>query len=768
MWTRAPQGCLASTTRWSQIGRCRFWEESNLMKKLLYALVVASLLVVLYGGWVSPSLAQGPEPRPGDTESQAEASSIPFSRLGFTEQIMQAPFGSAHFEFSLPATWELAPGAEVQLALTSYVAATSGSSGQQGAGCLLRVSLNNVALGSTILLEPGTQALTFPLTGEAMAASRDPFQHQLRAALNGGPGCDAAQQAGVLVQSDSRLVLPHRVVTPPLDLRLMPRPLYQGALVENEATIVVPDVPTAQELETALTIAVGFGRLTGGQLGLSLTTPTRLTDEARENQHLIFVGRAGSFPEPVGVPLPTVVDGALAGIAGAARGDGLVQLALSPWNESRVVLIATGADDASLKKAGQAIASDTMMIGAQPDVALVADIREEPVTAAIPVDRRFSELGYRARTLSGLSGEVAEYEFAVPPGQTVGADAYLGLVFNHSLRLSYEQSELLVTLNDTRIGSVRFTDASARRGEERLIIPGSALRPGKNRLVIAANLKPAVGVVDVQPGDLWLSLWPESLLHLPLAPLPGAGTRQLNLAGYTDIFVQSLAMSELGFVVARDDPVSWNVAARIAADLGRLTAGSTAAPALYYDDELVGQSSSGDLLVVGQPNRLLVIHELADALPAQFEEGSNIPAEFGSNVVYRITPETDVGYLELLAPPSNPTHVVLAVLGSTETGVEWAGAALTAPHLRDQLRGDFAIISGEQIIASEASATRAPTAGAAPLTTSQAAPPGMAGAQRPAWVLPVLTMALLLMMAILGRVIISTVRRGSSSRQGSR
>jgi hypothetical protein len=110
--------------------------------------------------------------------------------------------------------------------------------------------------------------------------------------------------------------------------------------------------------------------------------------------------------------------------------------------------------------------------------------------------------------------------------------------------------------------------------------------------------------------------------------------------------------------------------------------------------------SSHNVIIVGQPADLPILAELGEALPAPFEEGSNLATERSMRVLYRLTDNTRVGYLESISLPWNRSHAAVAVLGSDAEALRQAGAAITDPSLRQDLKGNLAIINGEQIASS--------------------------------------------------------------------
>ncbi len=376
-----------------------------------------------------------------------------------------------------------------------------------------------------------------------------------------------------------------------------------------------------------------------------------------------------------------------------------MQMAVSPWDATKVLLIASGSDDSGIIKAAQAISSGSIRTGERPNLALIAATQPQAAATSASVDRTLADLGYDAQTLYGLGGQYAGYRFDIPPGQAIDGDAYIDLVFAHTALLDYDQSDLMISVNDQPIASVRLDDNSTRIGSARLSLPASALRPGSNQLTIRADLLPRVTCTDLRGSGLWMAIRPESLLHLPLGPLQkSAVLKQLDLSSYPSPFTVEPNLSGLAVVLAPNDPASWNVAAQISADLGRHMQGTLVDLAVAYGSAVPEHiRKERDLLLIGQPGKLTLLSELGSALPAPFEQGSALASESDAAISYRTTQEISLGYLELLPAPWSADRSILAVVGSTDQGLAWAGAALTTPQLRGALTGNLAVIQGDQI-----------------------------------------------------------------------
>ena len=113
--------------------------------------------------------------------------------------------------------------------------------------------------------------------------------------------------------------------------------------------------PTTSELQAALAIASGFGKMTNGNLLLSLLPINQLTPEMQQTHHLILVGDLETISLFENIDWPIELDKESLNEFGIQSDDGVIQMAVSPWNESRVILVATGQTDEAISKAGRAI-----------------------------------------------------------------------------------------------------------------------------------------------------------------------------------------------------------------------------------------------------------------------------------------------------------------------------------------------------------------------------------------------------------------------------
>ncbi len=156
--------------------------------------------------------------------------------------------------------------------------------------------MNGVWLDTVLLDQSGDRVVPIPLPDAALASAGSDQLHTLRVLLLEESVAGAEQRTSVVVEPASRLLLPHRVLSPATDLRYLPRPLYQNSFLPDTATVVVPDAPAPEELQAALIIAAGLGRMSDDNLLLSLLPVSQLSAAERSSTHLIFVGQATALP----------------------------------------------------------------------------------------------------------------------------------------------------------------------------------------------------------------------------------------------------------------------------------------------------------------------------------------------------------------------------------------------------------------------------------------------------------------------------------------
>lgn len=668
-----------------------------LYKRILFGVMFLSLLIGSAGLGTGNVHAQESDPN----------ELVTFTMLGQTEIAMKGPAASTTVDFTLPADWEMTDGSELHLNVHVY-------SGQEDTGLpgnkravegYLSVWLNDTWLQTVTFNQEGDYSFVIPIQPlSAWVTNPRNALQSVRFYLEDAQTCEMIQAAlqngivsgiNIVIQPTSYLVMPHTSASVPLDLRLFPYPIYQATFLPEKAVLVMPSQPTEGELQAAFTVASVMGKLTGGKLPMTFTTADLLNAAALDDSQMIFVGKPSSFPQLAEASLPIPFNGTSFDDAQIAEEDGVLQLFASPRNPALSWLLVSGATETAIIKAAQALGSSTILPGASPNLAIVSSVQAQPQKTD-SYDTTLRDLGYGSLTLTGYGDRYATYWINVPADYKVSEGAYFDLIFANSALMNYEESGLIININDFFVGGIRYSDRTSTTTTYRFPLPAEALRTGENLLIVQSSQHATTPCVAYT--DIWLSISADSQFYIPIEPATESPVTY-DLGSYpVPLFAY---FSNTAYIVAREDPVGWSAAASIAYDLGITPRGSLINPIVVYGDSVPNDVRQNyDLLIVGRASTLPIVGDLASALPAPFETGQDIALNPETEVTFKVPSSSPVGYIQTLASPWNNRRGILLVAGNSPDGVQSAAAALVTPTLRGQLDGNFAIVTGNQIITS--------------------------------------------------------------------
>src|SRR5688572_15548572 len=733
--------------------------------RIVYPLLAFLLIVGMLSSLSTRASAQTVSPTPTVVATLAAQTPVPSPNTIYLFQLDQndiqltGPYDLASLVFDLPADWKLTGAAELNLNLTialSLFAESPTTLQFSGTGGNLLVEVNRQVVGSFPLNQNGETTLQILVPLEALKSIRSDGRQELVFILDSGFSCLINQQMTVIVHNSSSITLPHETILPDTSLARFPFPIYQNTIYPDSALIVIPDEPTAEELQSALTVAAGLGRLTGLNLLLDLNSVSKINPEILANNHVVLVGKTTSLTliDQLELPLPLTA-GKFQSPAGD-EDDGIVQMVPSPWSTQRVVLLVSGNTDPAVVKAAQAVSTGVLRANTAPNLSVIQQVETDSQGLSQQSDVTLLDLGYDNTLLERRGTDSVTYNFYIPPDRILGSDAYFELVYGNSALLDYGRSGLVIQVNGQPVGSVRFSDTTASRTMNRvqINIPPSTVVSGANRLEVISSLQPIDNCSVPNLRGMWANIWSDSRLHLPLIPTPIETARIYSLGDFPAPLTFDASLNTTAFVLQRDGLESWRSAVQIAAYLGDRSNGSISLLRAYYADEVPDSARSAfNLLVIGMVPEMPIVTEMNEFLPAPFETGSGIATERNMQVIFRIPPDSPVGYVELLPSPWSKNTIVIAALGNLQQGASWAASSLYSPSLRALLAGDFAVINDQQVVTTD---TRIDSPGAAFLPTDQ---PGViltpfpgdnipVTINRPTWILPALAIALGLIVLI--------------------
>jgi hypothetical protein len=697
----------------------------------------------------------------------ANEATVSFAELGFRETTLVSPFDSTRVLFSIPANWRLAPGGEIQL---DYDVTLSGVdagliSDQNPYGGTLLVTFNGQVVTTISLKDLGSHTMQFALPATGLTSIRQDGRHELTISLDAQFSCLYNIRAIVVIKPTSTFKLPFEVSAPELNLSRLPAPFHlRNALVPDGTLLVVPNEPDVKELQAALNVMSGFGSLVGENFDFGLITVNELTDDLRSARNLIFVGRPDELDLLSDVKFPlTVENKKFVNLPAESESDGVIEMAISPWNESKVVLLVSGNSLEAVVKSAQAISSGSVLIYENPALAYVADV--QPLSDTLPVIEDFTlqSLGYKNETLSGIGLNSVQYLFNASKEQVTSKDAYIDLIYYHSGLLDYGYSSFSVELNNEVISSTAFSKESEQLSTLQVKFPPGLLRFGENRLTVNARMLTTTSCDATGFSDPWLTISDQSNIHLPATTEVSSNTPAfLDLKFFPKLFMTHSDLGDVAFVFPKSAPSTWKIAGQMAYELGRNSNPLLSnLKAVYADDVPQQVLNENSLIVIGKSSTIPLLSQINDQLPAPFDIASDTANESNMQVVYRIPKGMNVGYLELLDSPFNAEKPILILAGNGDEGLAMAGNALLLNELRNQLSGVFAVTNGTQIATGNASSTFSAVGTLVPPQSSIITTPipSTSGAPTtlppPSWLLPLLVISGIAILLIIVWVIIS-------------
>jgi hypothetical protein len=753
--------------------------RNGMRKKITRTVFALALLIGLLMALGVPAQAQGVSPTPTvppvgsipiptSTQQVTLVSSDPnvvsFEQLSQTSIQLAGPYDSYRFSFALPADWKVTPGAQLILSVSSFLSSVVAGSSNPGVvgGGTLTVRLNNNILSIVPLNTIGDIEQKITVAPSDFVSINTDGSMTLDLVLDSGMTCQASNNMSLVIRPTSYFVIPHNSIQPDTSLAGFPRPIYQRSFVPDSALMVLPEHPTSAELQAAFTVAAGLGSSSVNALQLDMTTignfrPQDTNSGQATANHIIFVGKPSTLSILNQLHLPLRVTGGQFANTGGSADDGIVQMIDSPWSTSHVVLVVSGNTDQGIIKAAQAVSTNVLTPNSSPNLSIVKQVNPSTVSPSQSIDQTLGDLGMTGGLFASRGDFGNVFPFTIPAGRSLAADAYFELDYSNSALLNFDRSSIVVYVNNRPVGSVRMSDATAGQAmnQVRIAIPPAAVVPGVNQLQIRVSIVPLDNCTPPSSRGLWINIWPQSNLHLPLDVALISPVAAPSLAAYPAPFAYTPALADTAFVLSHDDLDSWRGAMKIAAALGAQTNGPVVEMSVFYSEELSADlRAKYNLLVIGEPTQLPLVNDINQFLPAPFASGSNIATENNFQVTYRIPADSPMGYVEIIPSPWNSNNVVLAALGNTVQGVNWAVSALTDPNLQARLAGNVAVVNASQIISTDtrivnvttgSSATGVPSVNLAPANQNTVTSlPSQSG-----WIVPVMIGALILIVVIL-------------------
>jgi hypothetical protein len=685
----------------------------------LARLAAACLFVCLL-----PALIPVQPVQAGHTPSAAaldadQSISIKFRQIGFYGQTFNGPYGKSSFNFTLPDEWRIEAGSSILLRYTVKMpVAEKDKALATGGYSILYLHMNYTQIAVIPLRESGSFELNIPIS-IWIAPPLNDGSNELEFVFKNDDACKYENGISVYVDPDSVLYLKPFIQPTAPKLMTLPRPFfYRNSIVPGyHTTMVVPDKPSAAELQAALSTAASLGSMADSTADISLVPESGLTDSIKANDHLIFVGKSSSLPAMRQLVLLAPLD-PYTGFQtdSVQKTDGMIQFNNSPWNPARAAMIISGDTDEAVVKAGQSLRTKFVTQWGFYGLAIIKNVQKivtvpTPTPAAVPTyyEKTFKDLGYRDNTVNGLGSFALEYYFYLPADRIDSENSYVKLNITPTDGVSLADSLVYVYLNDQPIGDIILDKQKSGKQTIQVDIPATQVRSGRNHLSITmkVNAENRCDNTMTAYGNMKKNLWSmtvhaDSLIHITF----GTGkvgeqdlTVSSGLASYGDLLAYNPSLENVAFVLPADNPQAWEAAVRVAFRLGnrgntvKIEKGPILLHAFFPGESLAAGAGQFDLVRIAKDEKTGMSAETA-------EDAGGLPAirQYDSPVTYHMLPGVSVGKAEITASDLNAEHTMLSLTGSDDAGLKLAADALIVQKYQDFLVGSSILTNGNQVV----------------------------------------------------------------------
>jgi hypothetical protein len=472
-----------------------------------------------------------------------------------------------------------------------------------------------------------------------------------------------------------------RIAAP--NLAEYPYPFFRaGYPVVAPVTIVIPDQPNEVELTGAYRIAADLATRVLFDLELLRVVPvSTVTQDELQNQQLILIGtpqRNSLVARAIGsTPFRLQGEQMFREQQALDSAFGVLALTASPFNGSLRALLATGAGDAAVKRAVDALTS------AEPAALLAGPtgVLTEPIAApgsrALQSIFTFREAGAQEQTLVGGGAQSVTLVFS-SPAPAPGAHGKLDLILSHPDIIDRRRSNIVVELNGQAIQTIRISKEQTRRVSYQVDLFSDVLRVGPNTLTLRSTLYDPEPLVleaceSTASERFFITLHEDSAISLPQAAGANSGS---DLASLPFPFAGLLGLRETTFIVNERDNDALRAGMLATIALGRRFGAQndfTVVPATTATPQSIGDRH---VVAINVPRETQIGQAIEKVLPLILRPDGTRALVEEEGTLAEILDSSRVGALQLAQVPWASGRRLLAVTGTDNIALGWAADAL--------------------------------------------------------------------------------------------
>jgi len=603
-------------------------------------------------------------------------------------QTLTGPISEVEFTFNMPADWKPEGTASLDLDIMAFFSSLVATESNQTLSGLvggdLSVFLNDTMVGISTLQTSGEQTLHFEFDAALFEPVTRDGVNSLTIRWDGSISCLMNLLSSVTVLPSSRLSFAYDENQKPLTLNDFPAPfVVKNSVQPVPLKITLPANPSAGELRAAMVLAAGIGQISSGETLTEVISLADFRPAASTLQNVILVANSDSLKTLSLSSLGITSD------LQANAGEGLVFF----FKPAGGYALLVSGDESGIVKAAQAVSANQVIAGGNANTMLVSGIN--PVAAETGFeDMTLDDLGVGELVFTKPNSLSQSFDFFVPAGNQVRADASFDLIISHSQQLDYLRSGLQMLVNGYPAVSLRITDNTSNQAMFKLILPANLVHAGRNTVEFVADLYTRDLCTAPTANMAWMRVSSSSLLHLPLEAALGGSLVSKNFGDFPNAFLTGSGLDNVLIQIAPEEFGNIQAAARLAGWLGaglpdhtimQLNAGYADA----IDPTLAANAST---ILVGAPSDFVGLTEKAQFPSLVFDEQNLLSDQSALEMVTRPQAGQDAGYLAIRGYDATTSKVLLAVLGSTPAGLTYAVDGLVS---RQAEKHNFLIVTGE-------------------------------------------------------------------------
>lgn len=625
------------------------------------------------------------EDEPGQTD-------LSFAALGMAQPyILSGPADDFSLKFNLPTNWSPAGNVKLTLvysaAFSSLIQTESAASVSGIVGGSLGVSVNGNLVSIETLQESGDLTLEIDFNSSLLKAPSRGSVNELAIHWNGSAGCLMNLLSTITLSPNSNFSFSLTEKKPVYSLDDYPVPFFIPYASSQQALkLLIPSMPNLSELRAALIVAAGLGQLSGGKASVELLSAADFISSGSMAGNVILISLTENLVDP---EIRTL---GFTQVPRVKTGEGILQFFSLPDGGNLLLL---SGDSEGIVKAAQAASAGQVIATQGTDTMVVSSIHPQEDTS-MQEDSSLTDLIGDEMVFNSSNGFDQSFDFFIPYGKQVTVESAFNLIISHSQQLDYLRSGLQVKLNGYPVINLRLNDNTANESLFTIILPASLIHTGRNTLELSAKLN--LRDLCSRPDDdiAWLRVSGDSTLHLPQEISSIESFTQSSFKDFPEAFLSGDLLNNVTFIVSTADFGSWQAAEKLAFRLGaalprsglvqlNVTWGGAVDAALVQ---------GANLLFVGKPSDFTTLNE-EDAFPVLlFNPDNTLSSASPLSIVAQVGEENDVGYLTIRGFSDGIEKSLLAVLGNTSKGVNYAADAVTSSGLNNS---NFAVVAAEGV-----------------------------------------------------------------------